>query len=93
MAGALAACHEYDIALARIGIVVLQEEELIDTIFLQRRYLDHDANWARQASLDDEILLSANLREGAQGYSSVAKAGGRALSVRDGCWKLTASRR
>jgi hypothetical protein len=35
MSGAFTPGHKHDVALARVGIVVLQKEELINTIFLQ----------------------------------------------------------
>lgn len=34
VASALAPCHEHDVALTCVGIVVLQEEELVDSVFL-----------------------------------------------------------
>ena len=61
MAGRLAAGHEDDIALAGVGIVVLEKEKLVDTVVLQLRNLDDGANGPAQVPLDDEVLLAAHL--------------------------------
>jgi hypothetical protein len=61
MSGTFAPRHEYDIALAGVGIVVLQKEELVDAVLLQRRDLDDDADRTGQALLDDQVLLPADL--------------------------------
>lgn len=45
MAAALASGDKDDIALARVDIVVLQNEELVDAVLLERRDLDDDSDW------------------------------------------------
>ena len=61
MEGALAPRHEDDIALARIGVIVLEKEELVDAVLLQGRDLDDVADRAGQTALDDQVLLAPNL--------------------------------
>lgn len=45
VAGRLAAGDEDDIALACIGVLVLEEEEIVDAVVAQCRGLDHDTKW------------------------------------------------
>ena len=61
MAGAFAPRHENHIALAGVGIVVFDEEELVDAVILERRDLDHGTDGAGETSFDNEVLLTANL--------------------------------
>jgi hypothetical protein len=46
MAAALAAGDENDIALARVGIIVFQDEKLVDAILLEGGNLDYYADGA-----------------------------------------------
>lgn len=46
MTCAFAPSYEDDVALTRVGIVVFQEKELVDTIFLKGRYFDDGADRA-----------------------------------------------
>lgn len=41
----LAPRNEDDIALARVGVVVLEEEKVVDAVIAQGRGLDHDTKW------------------------------------------------
>lgn len=59
--GALASCHEDNIALACIGILLFKEEELIDAILVQGGHLDNDTNRAGEATFNDKILLATDL--------------------------------
>lgn len=61
MAGTFASRHEHHIALACIGIVVFDEEELVHAVILERRDLDYVANGASKTSFDDEVLFTADL--------------------------------
>lgn len=62
--GRFAPGHENDIALASIGIVVFEEEELVDTIILQGRDFDNGADGTSQTTFDDKILLAPDLKKG-----------------------------
>lgn len=59
--GAFTPRYEDDIALAGICVVVLQEEELVDSVLLKRRNFHDGADGAGQAALEDEIELAADL--------------------------------
>lgn len=61
MSRALAASDEDDVALTGIDVVIFQDEELVDTIFLKCSNLDYQANGANQAAVEDDILLSSYL--------------------------------
>lgn len=60
---ALASHHENDVSLRRVDIVILEEEWLIDAVFLQCAEFDNQANGARQGLFDDQILLASNLED------------------------------
>lgn len=62
MATALAPSNENNIALARVGVVVLKEKHLIDSIVCQCLKLDYDPKRSRQSLFKNEILLAAHLR-------------------------------
>ena len=62
VAGRLAARNENDIALARVGILVLEKEEVVDAVVAQSGRLDDDAERAGEVLLNDEVLLAADLR-------------------------------
>ena len=62
MLSTLAPSNEHYIALANIGIVVLQEEDLVDSVILKSRELDEYAYRTSQTSLKDQILLPTYLR-------------------------------
>lgn len=57
----LAACHEHDIALARVGVGVFEKEKLVDAVVLQRRRLGNRAERAGKGLFNDEVFLAANL--------------------------------
>lgn len=61
MAATFPSRNEDDVALARIDILILEDEEFIDSILLERRNLNYYANWADEASIEDDILLATNL--------------------------------
>jgi hypothetical protein len=61
MAATLATRNEDDIALACICVVILQNEELIHSIFLKSCNLDYSPDWTDKTLIKDNILLSANL--------------------------------
>lgn len=54
-------CDENDVALTRIDIVVLQYEQLVNPIFLQRVDLDDGSNWTNETFVKDEVFFPANL--------------------------------
>lgn len=62
MACTLATGDEDDIALARIGIVVLLKKEFVDAIFLKSCDLDKGADGSGQTTLKNQVLLATNLR-------------------------------
>lgn len=62
MAAAFAPRDEDDITLARIDVVVFEDEELVDSVLLEDGDLDNDANGTDQASIKDDIFLAADLR-------------------------------
>lgn len=61
MAAAFAPRDEDDITLARIDVVVFEDEELVDSVLLEDGDLDNDANGTDQASIKDDIFLAADL--------------------------------
>ncbi|CAF3466252.1 unnamed protein product [Fusarium graminearum] len=61
MATALAPRNEDDIALACIGVVILQNEELIHSIFLKSCDFDYSSDWTDKTLIEDDIFLSADL--------------------------------
>lgn len=61
MASALATSYEDDIPLAGVGVLVLEEEELVYAVFLESSDLDDGTDRARQAALKNEVLLPADL--------------------------------
>jgi len=54
--------EEDNVPLAGIDIVVLEEEQLIDSIFLERAELDKESDDASKGPLDDQVLLASDLR-------------------------------
>ena len=59
--GRLAASDEDDIPLVRVGVFVLEEEEVVDAVVAESRGLDHDAEWPGKLLFNHEVLLAANL--------------------------------
>lgn len=55
---------EHDVALARIGILILKNEELVDPVLLEGGDLDYYANWPDQTPVEDDIFLAADLSWG-----------------------------
>ena len=76
MAGAFTSRHEHHIALACIGIVVFEKEELVHSVILKCRDLDHGANGAGKTSFDDEVLFTADLERGRMNKSVNDQANG-----------------
>lgn len=62
MAAAFASCDEDDVALAGIDILILKNEKLINAVLLKRGDLDNYADWPNEASVEDNVLLAANLK-------------------------------
>jgi hypothetical protein len=62
MSTAFAPGDEYNIALARIYILVFENEELVYTVLLQGSDLDDSANGPNQAAIKDDVLFAADLR-------------------------------
>lgn len=62
VATAFAPRDEDDITLARIDVVVFEDEELVDSVLLEYSDLDNDANGTDQASIKDDVFLTADLR-------------------------------
>jgi hypothetical protein len=54
--------YEDDVSLARVGILLLQKEELFDSVLAESRDLDYASNWPGEALLDDDVLLPSHLR-------------------------------
>lgn len=54
---------EDDITLACVDIIVFENEELVDTVLLQHSNFDDDTDRADEVSIEDDILLTANLSE------------------------------
>ena len=54
-------CEKYYVPLGGVYVVILQEEDLVDTILLQGRELDKITGETSKRSLYDEVLLSSNL--------------------------------
>ena len=61
VAAAFAPRDEDDIALAGVDVLVLEDEELVDSVLLEGGDLDYHADRANQASVEDDILLAADL--------------------------------
>jgi hypothetical protein len=59
--GVLAANEEHNIPLAGVDIVVLQEENLVYAIFLERTEFDEKTNSTSQRFLNNQILLASDL--------------------------------
>jgi hypothetical protein len=57
----LAAYEEDYVPLGGIDIVVLKEEDLVDTIFLEGTELDKQSNSSSQGLFNDQILLASDL--------------------------------
>lgn len=66
MAAAFAAGDEDYITLAGVGVLVLEEKELVDPVVLQSRNLDKGPYRACKALLKDYVLLSAHLQQPSQ---------------------------
>lgn len=62
MPAALSSGDKDDIALARIHIIVLEDEELVDAVLLQCGDLDDGADGADQAAVKHEVLFTADLQ-------------------------------
>ena len=58
----LSTSQEDDILLRNINVVILQKEDFVDPIVLQRRELKEETDWTREGFLDDQILFPTNLR-------------------------------
>jgi len=54
--------EEDNVPLAGIDIVILQEEQLVDPIFLERAEFDKEADDASKGALDDQVLLASDLK-------------------------------
>lgn len=57
----LSSHKKHNVPLARIDIVVLEEEGLVDAILLERRELDQQVQWAGKCFLENQVLLSPDL--------------------------------
>lgn len=57
----LATDEEHHIALAGVDVVVLEKEDLVDAVLLQRTELDEKTNRSGQRLLNDQVLLASNL--------------------------------
>ena len=57
----VASHQEDDIPLARVHIVILEEEHFVNSILLEPAELDKQPNSAGESALDDQILLASNL--------------------------------
>jgi hypothetical protein len=62
MPTALSSSHKDDIALTCIHVVVLEDEELVDAILLERSNFDDCTDGADQAAIKHEVLLAADLQ-------------------------------
>jgi hypothetical protein len=51
------------IPLTRIDIIVLEEKRLIHAVFLQRRKLNKQIQWACKRLLKNQVLLSSDLED------------------------------
>lgn len=61
MSAGLAAGDEDHVPLARVGILLLQKEELVDAVLSEGRNLDDCANWSGEALFEDKVFPSADL--------------------------------
>lgn len=61
MATAFASRNKDNIALAGICVVILQNEELVYSIFLKDSDLDYSSDRTNKALIENDILLPANL--------------------------------
>jgi len=61
MACAFAPSDENDVALACIGIILLEEEELVDAVVLKGCDLDDESDGTGEALFNDEVLLAPDL--------------------------------
>jgi hypothetical protein len=57
----LAAYEEDHVPLGGIDVVVLKEEDFVDTIFLEGAELDEQSNRSSQGLFNDQILLASDL--------------------------------
>lgn len=63
VARTLAPRDEDDIPMACVSVIILQEEKLVDSVFLEFRDLYYEANWSGEAAFNDEVLLSPDLAD------------------------------
>lgn len=63
LAATLATRNEDDIALACIDVIVLENEKLLNAVFLKCRDLDYDADGTHETAVEDDILLAPDLDE------------------------------
>lgn len=61
MLSTLAPSNKHHISLADIGIAILQEEDLVNSVVLKGRELDEYAYWTSQTPLKNQVLLSSYL--------------------------------
>ncbi len=61
VAARFTAGDEDNIPLVRIGVFVLEEEEVVDAVVAESRGLDHDAEWPGKLLFNHKVLLAANL--------------------------------
>jgi hypothetical protein len=61
MTTTFAAGDEDNIALACVGVVILQNEELVHAIFLKSCNLDYSSDWSDKTLIEDNVLLPTNL--------------------------------
>ncbi len=58
---AFASSDEDDIVLAGVDVVIFQDKELVNSVFLKLGDLDNQPNGAYQAAIEDQVFLAANL--------------------------------
>lgn len=60
--GVLASDEKHHVALAGIDIVILQEEDLVNTVLLKSTELDKEADRSSKRFLNNQVLLATDLR-------------------------------
>jgi len=61
MATDLSPCDKNDIVLAGVDVVIFENEEFVDAVFLQGSDLDYRTDGADETAVEHEVLLPAHL--------------------------------
>ena len=73
MRNILCADQEDNVPLRRVDIIILQEEDFVDTVLLKCRELNKKPDWPCKSLLNDQVFLSANLQTVNQNLENLQK--------------------